>query len=361
MSSLFDRLKKTRGQSAGTEALAKRLEQQGQGGFQKDNRIWKHTFNDKGVTENIIRFLPTPQVDMVAQDEGRVPADFVIAPVALIIRHQFQGPNGWYVANSPQTFGEDDPVRDHDRPLWTRQKETNDEALKDKLKTRLPSTDYYANILVIKDGTVPENNGKVFLYKFGNGVKKHLDAAQNPKFSTDAKFDPFDAWEGHNFIMNMTGEKKKIGTWEGLVGDLATCKWDGNATPLADTDEGIEEIWGKAYSLYEFYDRKNFQTYDELAVKFRKVMNIPADAPLVENAAATMAHAPTSQATKPATTAQQAPANTGTGNATAPVQEKQATEPVKEETPLSAQKAGDDDKQPPANLDEFEQWITQQG
>lgn len=141
MGNLFDRLKQSRGQQA--EAMQQRLAQQGQRvGGGRDPRIWKWTWNDKGTSENIIRFLPIPLVDMKAQEEGTIPEDAVLTPCAMIMKHAFQGAGGWYIENSPQTFGNDDPVRDHDRPLWAQQKETNDEKLKTVLKNvcRTPNT-----------------------------------------------------------------------------------------------------------------------------------------------------------------------------------------------------------------------------
>ncbi len=289
MASLFDRLKNSRGTNA--TAMQSRLEQQGQGGYQRDARIWKWTWNKDHVSENIIRLLPIPMVDLKRQEEGEIPADFVLTPVALVLTHSFQGKGGWYINNSLQTFGEDCPVRDHDRPIWAQLKERPDESLKNKMKDRLPNSDYYVNILVIKDGTDPSNNGQVRLLKYGNALKKFIDTAQNPKFSTDIKFDPFDAWEGADILLNLSSEEKTFGGRTVRCPKWENVKWDKPA-PLG-SDEYIQEIWEKEHSIYEFYDRKNYKTYAELEAQLRKVLVIPADMPLVENGAGTMAHAPT--------------------------------------------------------------------
>lgn len=293
MGNLFERLKQSRGQQ--TDAMQARLSQQGQkSGFQKDPRIWKWTWNDKGTSENLIRFLPIPLVDIKAQEEGTIGPDEVLTPCAMIMKHQFQGAGGWYIENSPQTFGNDDPVRDHDRPLWAQQKATNDEKLKTELKKRLPDTKYYANILVINDGNNPENNGKVFLLEFGNAIKKILDQAQNPLFSTDPSFDPFDMWDGATLKLNLFGENKKFGNWEGLVANFKNATWDKPA-PLFDNDKEMEEVWSREHSLFEFFNPANFKTYEALEQRLRKVLAIPDGAPLVEGGAATVAHSPTDQ------------------------------------------------------------------
>jgi hypothetical protein len=272
-----------------------RLAQQGQkSGFQKDPRIWKWTWNKDGISQNTIRFLPVPLVDIKAQDEGTIDKDQILTPCAMVMKHQFQGPGGWYIENSPQTFGNDDPVRDHDRPLWKQQKDTNDDKLKDVLKKRLPDTKYYANILVIEDVNVPENNGKVFLLEFGPAILKILDQAQNPKFPTDPKFDPYDLWEGANLNLKLFSEQKKFGNWEGPVANFSNVSWAAPA-PLSDDEAYMEDVWSREHSLFEFFNPANFKSYEDLEKRLRKVLAIPDDQPLVENGAATMAHAPTNQ------------------------------------------------------------------
>lgn len=285
MSALMSRLKKTRGQ--GTSALKAKLEQQGQGGYQADARIWKHTWseNDSGtpISFNKIRFLPVPLVDMEKKDNGELPEDAILTPCALVIKHNFSGAGGFYNENSLQTFGEDCPVRQHDRVLWKQQKETNDKALKEILMDRLPSNKYYANILVIEDKQKPENNGKVFLLEFGNAVKKIIDAASNPTFPTDPKIeDVFCAFEGAELTYNLVGRKSKFKDRDCIVPeyDKSQIKW-GEQKPLAETEEEIESIWKQTHSLQDFLDRKNFKTYEDLEQRLKKVLGIPADAPLV--------------------------------------------------------------------------------
>lgn len=348
MSSLFDRLKQSRGQQA--SQLQQRLEQQGQKTFKKDPRIWKWTWNDKAVSENVIRFLPTPMVDMKKQEDGLIPEDAVLTPVAMLMTHQFEGPGGWYFNNSPQTFGEDDPVREHDYPLWQQQKATKDEVLKEKLKKRLPNTDYYANILVINDVNVPENNGKVMLFKFGAAVKKILDAAQSPKFSNQKAFDPYDIWEGANLNLNLVGEKKKFGNWEGLVADFKNVTW-GTPEPLfGGNEEKQMEVWEKEHSLFEYFDRANFKTYDELEKQLRKVLQIPDDQPLVQGAAATMAHSPSSSNQTPANTPAQTPADTGSVGQSQGQSNQQQSQ-TQQQTPANTPE--------PSGIDDFEQFLQQ--
>jgi hypothetical protein len=255
------------------QALQNKLEKTGQnGGFKKDERLWKPKAKD-GKSANIIRFLPIPFVDLQAAEDGLL-QESDLTPMAKILKHSFQGPKGWFIENSLQTFGEDCPVRQYDGPLWGQAKKNNDEILKTALKKRLPNSSYYANVLIIKDGTNPENNGKIMIYEFGETVRKLIEKCSKPEFDTDPVFDPFDAFEGANLLLNLTYQKKKIGEKEFDVADFANAKW-APCSPLANGDEAeIERLWKAEHSIAEFYNRKNFKTFDELKTKYEKVMGM---------------------------------------------------------------------------------------
>lgn len=281
MSKILDRLKKNRGLNA--QRMQEQLVQNGQARG-KDERIWKYTFDEKKKTSYArIRFLPIPNCDLENQEQGVIPEDVVLSPAPCVRRHNFKGPTGRYFnAVSRQTWGEEDPVREYDRANWKRQKETEDAALKEELKKRIPSEKYYANILVIEDAQNPENNGKVMLFAFGRAMKKIIDSAAKPKFPTDPCIeDVFDYIEGAELIIELEGEERSFGNWTGLVPkDFGRCKW-GQPKPLAETDEEIEDILSKCYSLYDFVDRAKMESYEDQEKRFKEVMGIPVDEPLV--------------------------------------------------------------------------------
>jgi hypothetical protein len=260
-------------------ALQNKLEKTGQNGtgFKKDERIWKPVAKDN-KSSNIIRFLPIPYVDEVSAETGTIAAED-LTPMAKILSHGFQGSNGWYIEKSLQTFGEACPVREFDGPLWGTAKKNDDKILQATLKKRLPGTAYYANILVIKDSTNPENNGKVMLYEFGETVRKIIEKCTKPEFDTDPIFDPFDVFEGADLQLNLIYTKKKIGDKEVNVPDFAGARWAPQA-PLAGGNEvEIERIWKEEHSIAEFYNRKHFKTYDELKAKYEKVMGAAPSSP----------------------------------------------------------------------------------
>lgn len=269
----FNALRTQRGKN--TAALQRSLEKT-EGGNYEDPRIWKYIRSDKDISINVIRFLPIGKKDMEMVAQGLVKEED-LTPMIKILKHHFQGPKGWLVSNSPQTFGEEDPIREWSTPQWAALKNKDKEdpvikAQRDKLKEFIPGTEYYANILVVRDDQKPENNGKVFLFKFGEAIRKYIDLAQNPKFPTDPKFDPFCPWEGANLLLNLSYEKRKWNGRDVFAPKFDAVKWD-NPAPMGD-DAFIESIWSQQHSLQEFMDRKNFPSYDELKAKFCKVMGL---------------------------------------------------------------------------------------
>ena len=122
---------------------------------------------------------------------------------------------------------------------------------------------YIANIYIVKDPAHPENEGKVFLYKFGKKIFDKIKDVMQPQFEDEDPVNPFDFWKGANF-------KVKIRNVEGYRNyDKSTFD---SVTALADDDE-METIWNKQHSLQEFLDPKNFKTYDELKAKLETVLS----------------------------------------------------------------------------------------
>ena len=119
-------------------------------GSRDDDRFWKATVDKAGNGSAIIRFLP-------ARDDDEL-------PWVKLYSHGFQGPTGkWYIENCLTTIGQSDPVVEHCNELWNSGLE-EDKKTVGKRKRRLS---YNANVLVIKDPSNPENEGKVKQFKFG--------------------------------------------------------------------------------------------------------------------------------------------------------------------------------------------------
>jgi hypothetical protein len=234
------------------EKLTRAMEATSTGGGtlkKEDDRFWVPEVDKSGNGYAVIRFLDTPAAD---GDDG--------LPWVQIWSHGFQGPGGWYIENSLTTLGQKDPVSEYNTQLWNSGIEANKEIAR-KQKRKLT---YYANILVVSDPKRPENEGKVFLYKFGKKVFEKINAKINPEFEDEKPMNPFDFWKGANF-------KLKIRNYEGYR-NYDKSEFDVQSTLFEGDDKQIEKIWKSAHSLKEFVKAENFKSYDELKDKLNRVL-----------------------------------------------------------------------------------------
>ena len=252
--SSFANLKK---QSGNLDKLAKAIEQLNSAESPtKEDNFWKPEVDKAGNGYAVIRFLPAPPAD---GDEG--------LPWVKIFNHGFQGPGGWYIENSLTTLGQKDPVSEYNSQLWNSGVDANKEIAR-KQKRRLS---YYANIYVVEDPKNPENEGKVFLYKFGKKIFDKINEAMNPQFEDEKAVNPFDMWAGANF-------KLKIRKVEGYQ-NYDKSEFESPSVLGGFDDDKLEAIWKKEYSLKEFTLPENFKPYDELKARLDKVLGVDGSAP----------------------------------------------------------------------------------
>ncbi len=234
------------------EKLTKEVEKisNPESGSGADERLWKPEMDKSGNGYAVIRFLPAPEGEDL--------------PWAKIWSHAFQGPGGWYIENSLTTLNKKDPVGEMNRQLWNSGSDADKEIAR-KQKRKLS---YYANIYVVEDPAHPENEGKVFLYKFGKKIFDKIMAAMQPEFKDETPINPFDFWEGANFKLKI---RKVDGYWNYDKSEFA------RPGTLEDfSDEQLEAIWKKEYSLTDFTDPKNFKTFEELEARLNAVLNTKA-------------------------------------------------------------------------------------
>jgi hypothetical protein len=237
--------------SSNLDKLAKAIEQLNTSESPtKEDNFWKPEVDKAGNGYAVIRFLPQPSVD---GDDA--------LPWVKVFNHGFQGPGGWYIENSLTTLGQKDPVSEYNSQLWNSGIEANKEVAR-KQKRRLS---YIANIYVVEDSKNPQNEGKVFLYKFGKKIFDKINEAMNPAFEDEKPLNPFDMWNGANF-------KLKIRKVEGYQ-NYDKSEFE-SPSALLDDDEKLESIWKKEYSLKEFLAPENFKSYDELKARLDKVLGL---------------------------------------------------------------------------------------
>ena len=109
------------------------------------------------------------------------------------------GPGGWYIENSLTTLGQKDPVSEHNRELWNSGLDSD----KDTVRKQKRKLSYYANIYVVQDKANPQNEGQVFLYKFGKKIFDKIMEAMQPEYEDETAINPFDFWQGANFNLKL--------------------------------------------------------------------------------------------------------------------------------------------------------------
>jgi len=213
----------------------------------KDDRLWKPELDKSGNGYAVIRFLPAVEGEDL--------------PWAKIWSHAFQGPTGqWYIENSLTTISHKDPVSEHNTRLWNTGLES-DKELARKQKRKLQ---YFSNIYVVSDAKHPENEGKVFLYRYGKKIFDKVMEAMQPAFEDEKAINPFDFWQGANFKLKI---RKVDGYW-----NYDKSEFDA-PSPLLKDDDKIEEIWKLQYPLAEHTAATNFKSYDELKIRLDAVLS----------------------------------------------------------------------------------------
>ena len=247
MSSALEALKKSKSNfDALTKKLENTIEQPEKKNKYQDDRLWKPELDKSGNGYAVIRFLPAVEGEDM--------------PWQRVWPQAFQGPGGqWYIENSLTTLNKKDPVSEENTRLWN----TGIEADKEIARKRKRKLQYYSNIFVVSDPKHPENEGKVFLFKFGKKIFDKITEAMNPAFEDEKAVNPFDFWEGANFKLKI---RKVDGYWNYDKSEFEPI------SKLKDTDEEIQKVWSAQYALKPFIDPSNFKSYDELKEKLNKTL-----------------------------------------------------------------------------------------
>jgi len=211
----------------------------------QDDRLWKPELDKTGNGYAVLRFLPAPQTEEM--------------PWARVWSHAFQGPGGWYIENSLTTLGQKDPVSEENTILWN----TGVDSDKEIARKRKRKLSYYSNVYVVSDPKHPENEGKVFLFKFGKKIFDKITEAMQPAFEDEKAINPFDFWTGANFKLKI---RKVDGFWNYDKSEFEA------VSPVTTDDEAIKGIWNKQYPLKPFLEAANFKSYDELKEKYNRVV-----------------------------------------------------------------------------------------
>lgn len=224
-------------------------------GFEEDTRFWTMTPDKAGNGRAIIRFLS--------------PAKGEKTPFVKYFTHGFSIGGSWYIENCPTSLGEgnDCPACEHNSLLWKESGDNENHPNRAIVRSRKRRLHYVSNIYIVKDYGNPENNGKVFLFKYGKKIFEKIQLAMNPKFDDETPINPFDFWDGANFDL----KQKLVIEGKNKYPNFDDSKWD-STSPLADTDEKIKEIWLSSHLLQPIVAPENFKSYDVLKKHHDRVL-----------------------------------------------------------------------------------------
>lgn len=243
----FADLKKKRNQNLA--ALIEKASQPVYGGGSSEEGFWMPKMDKAGQAYAEIRFLPAAEGD-----------DYCWAQY---FSYKFQGPTGlWYRELSPTTIGLDDPVYEFTSALYATKNKADEETAR-KYKRKL---NYVSNVLVLKDPANPENEGKVFRWRYGAKVFKKILDAMKPEFQDDKPFNPFDFWEGADFKVKIF----KDGDWP----SYDKCAFAPQSALYEGDEAKLEAVYRQIKPLALLTAPERFKSYEELAAKFNKVMNV---------------------------------------------------------------------------------------
>ena len=242
----FSSLKKNK--SSVFQQLQKQLEKTQQVGT-VDERFWKLSTDKAGNGFAIIRFLPA--------------GDGEDMPFVKLYSHAFQGPGGWYIENSLTTLGKNDPLGEYNRELWN----SGDESLKEQVRKQKRKLQYYSNIYVVKDPSNPDNEGKVFLFRYGKKIyDKIMEAVNGDELEGRDGYNPFDFWTGANFKLRA----KKVAGYPNY--DSSEFESPGTLEDLDDAQ--LESIWKREFPLQSIVSPDQFKTYEALQERLNVVLNL---------------------------------------------------------------------------------------
>jgi len=248
--SSFASMKKARKKSfTDLQSKAKEAKEGTKAGGNKDDRFWQPEVDKAGNGRAKIRFLPAPKDN--------------IAPWIQYFSHGFKHPQTgqWYIENSRTTFQASDPLGEYNNRLWN----SGTEANKKIASIQKRKLHFVSNILVMDDPNHPENNGKVFLYRYGKKIYEKIEELMNPTFDGDEEVNPFDLWEGCDFELRIV---KKDGFRNYDKSSFQS------ASEVGENDEGRETIWNSEYDLKEFTDPDggHYKSYDDLKARLTAVL-----------------------------------------------------------------------------------------
>ena len=219
-----------------------------------EKSLYKIKVKEDGTAQAIIRFLPPPEGEDL--------------PFVKLYNHGWQDVNGWVITNCPTTINKPCPICKENQRIWDAETST--------ARPRSRKASFYANIMVIKDPQTPENEGKVFKYRYGVKIhEKIMEKLQPDNPEIDEPVMIFDYAEGANFKLKVKtvksmihGREVKFLNYDASAFSEPTHIVNSDGEEMNDAD--VEALEGQLHSLSKIIAPEEFKSYSEIAELFNK-------------------------------------------------------------------------------------------
>lgn len=216
---------------------------------QADGKEWSLSVDKAGNGQARIRFLP-------ARDDNST-------PFVKLYNHGFKVNGRWFIENCPTTTQACEcPVCKANGELWN----SGIEADKEVARGRKRKLSYWANVLVIMDPSNPDNNGKVFKYRFGQKIMDKIQAM----IAVDVEMGetPVDVtcvFDGADFAL----KARKVGGFT----NYDESKFFAQAEIANINDSAFQkQLVDQMHDLNELIAPSNFKSTEELQKKFDQLV-----------------------------------------------------------------------------------------
>lgn len=225
--------------------------------YQKDEKEWQPTKDAAGNGSAVIRFLPARSGDELAFN--------------MLVNHSIKNNGQWYIENCTSTHGDYDgcPVCKYisDNDLYNKGQAAGKDSPEAKHYQQVSrKKGYWANVLVIKDPGNPENEGKIFKFRFGTKIWDKINAKSNgnPELG-EAPVNVTCPFAGCNFVLKI----KKVGGFVNYDDSYFSTQ---SELPRINEPEYQQFMMDGMSDLRPITAKDQFKDFKTLEDRFKKVM-----------------------------------------------------------------------------------------
>lgn len=165
------------------------------------------------------------------------------------------------------------PICDHAWDNYNRLIDSDEKAAKEFPKAFASKSKYISNIQIIEDSENPSNEGKIFLFEYGDQIQKLIKAQSQPSAEEikDKGMTPFNAWDlmkGKDFRLKLKDGKHTANgfpSWEESF--FVT-----DASSHVEDMKAMEALLNEAIILDEFIDDTHVNSLEKIVASLNYVL-----------------------------------------------------------------------------------------